>query len=102
VNLTQTKHFDVWVAGSLYQRNKQIMIGLPTQKWWRCEIKLKETHKRLWAWMMATETLVLDDVFSSPVSSLNKTKCLCLLSAKHNVFFFCLQKVFARARVKTF
>ena len=37
VNLTQTKHFDVWVAGSLCQRNKQIMIGLPTQKWWSCE-----------------------------------------------------------------
>jgi len=32
VNLTQTKHFDVWVAGSLCQRNKQIMNGLPTQK----------------------------------------------------------------------
>jgi len=55
--------------------------------WESREIKLEETHKRPWAWMTTMETLVLNDVFLSPLSSLNKTKCLCLLSAKHNAFF---------------
>ena len=71
--------------------------------WESREIKLEETHKRPWAWMTTMETLVLNDMFSSPLSSLSKTKCLCLLSAKHNAFFLFPPKIVRRCKkVKPF